>query len=351
MVAGWAPYRFGHWAWVDPWGWTWIDDAPWGFAPFHYGRWAFRNNAWAWVPGAHHGHPVYAPAVVTFIGGAGWRPGQAPGGSVGWFPLGPHEPYVAPYRSDRTRLHNIDVQHFNYANRNVPGAVTFVPEEAFVRGQPTSQAALQLSNNEMVQAPVRGAVAPLVPQKESLLGGFGATRGSVAQPPASVLSRPVVARLTPPPRAAPFASRQQVLSAHPGQPLDAGTMANLRQSGPASRPQVRVVTPGYPRGGVGQPSPMPQGQVRGNQPFRPSNGLPQGPIERASPSFSRSSSQGQMPRQPTAQQRWPQIDRQQRVRQPMAPMQPSRPPQVSRPALPAPAAPPWQPSSGGGKSR
>ncbi len=348
VVAGWAPYRFGHWVWVDPWGWTWIDDAPWGFAPFHYGRWAFRNNAWAWVPGTHRGHPVYAPAVVTFIGGAGWRPGQAPGGSIGWFPLGPHEPYIAPYRSDRTRQHNIDVEHFNYANRNVPGAVTFVPEEAFVRGQPTSQAALQLSNNEMVQAPVRGAVAPLVPQKESLLGGFGAAHGSVAQPPASVLSRPVVARLTPPSRAVPFASRQQALLAHPGQPLDARTMATLRQSGPASRPQVRVVTPGYPRGG-GQPSLVPQGQVRGNQPFPSSRGLPGGRIERTSPSFPRSSAQGVTPRQPAAQQRWPQIYRQQRAGRPMAPM-PSRPPQVSRPPQmppqanrPVPATPQSQP--------
>jgi hypothetical protein len=31
----WAPYRYGRWAWVAPWGWTWIDLAPWGFAPFH----------------------------------------------------------------------------------------------------------------------------------------------------------------------------------------------------------------------------------------------------------------------------------------------------------------------------
>ena len=197
VTVGWAPYHFGHWVWVDPWGWTWIDDAPWGFAPFHYGRWAFRNNAWVWVPGAHIGHPVYAPALVTFVGGSGWRPDQAPGESVGWFPLGPHEPYIAPYRTDRTRLHNIDVQHFNYANRNVPGAVTVVPSETFVRGQPTSQAALRLSNSGFAQAPVRGAVAPLVPQKESLLGGFGPASHSAARPPVSVTSRPVVARLTP----------------------------------------------------------------------------------------------------------------------------------------------------------
>src|SRR6185437_7219600 len=41
VSTGWAPYREGHWAWIDPWGWTWVDDEPWGFAPFHYGRWAY----------------------------------------------------------------------------------------------------------------------------------------------------------------------------------------------------------------------------------------------------------------------------------------------------------------------
>ena len=260
-VAGWAPYRFGHWAWVDTWGWTWIDDAPWGFAPFHYGRWAYRSNAWVWVPGAHIGHPVYAPALVTFVGGAGWRPTQAPGESVGWFPLGPHEPYVAPYRSDRTRQHNIDVEHFNYVNRNVPGAVTVVPNETFVRGQPAGKAALKLPNDEFGKAPVRGAVSPLVPQKESLLGSSNSTRGRVAQPPASIMSRPVVARLTPPPQTVPFAARQQALAAHPGQPLDAGTLSNLSRSAPAARSPVTVVTP---KKSVGQPSVSPQPQAKGS---------------------------------------------------------------------------------------
>jgi hypothetical protein len=62
--AEWAPYRYGHWNWVEPWGWTWIDDAPWGFAPFHYGRWAHVDNRyWAWVPGPRNAAPVYAPAL------------------------------------------------------------------------------------------------------------------------------------------------------------------------------------------------------------------------------------------------------------------------------------------------
>ena len=79
VVAGWAPYRFGHWAWVEPWGWTWIDDASWGFAPFHYGRWAYIGGGWGWVPGRMvvGVRPVYAPALVAFVGGGGVGVGVA----------------------------------------------------------------------------------------------------------------------------------------------------------------------------------------------------------------------------------------------------------------------------------
>src|ERR1035441_183444 len=83
---GWAPYHFGHWVWVDPWGWTWIDDAPWGFAPFHYGRWAYAGAGWVWVPGAMAARPVYAPALVAFVGFGG-------AGMTAGFPLGPGEVY------------------------------------------------------------------------------------------------------------------------------------------------------------------------------------------------------------------------------------------------------------------
>ncbi|MES1265149.1 MAG: DUF6600 domain-containing protein, partial [Variovorax sp.] len=37
VAVGWAPYAYGRWVSISPWGWTWIDDAPWGYAPFHYG--------------------------------------------------------------------------------------------------------------------------------------------------------------------------------------------------------------------------------------------------------------------------------------------------------------------------
>ncbi len=71
---GWAPYHDGHWVWVEPWGWTWVDDAPWGFAPCHYGRWVYGGGYWGWSPGPAVivARPVYAPALVAFVGGEHW---------------------------------------------------------------------------------------------------------------------------------------------------------------------------------------------------------------------------------------------------------------------------------------
>ena len=51
VVVDWAPYRYGHWVWLNLWGWTWIDDQPWGFAPCHYGRWIHGTRGWGWAAG------------------------------------------------------------------------------------------------------------------------------------------------------------------------------------------------------------------------------------------------------------------------------------------------------------
>lgn len=71
VAQDWAPYRDGSWTWIAPWGWTWVDNAPWGYAPFHYGRWVQVNHRWAWAPGRHIGRPVWAPALVGWVGGGG----------------------------------------------------------------------------------------------------------------------------------------------------------------------------------------------------------------------------------------------------------------------------------------
>ncbi len=97
VAIGWAPYTFGHWVWIDPWGWTWVDEEPWGFAPFHYGRWVFATGAWCWVPGPIVARPVFAPALVRWVGGTPWR-GHPPGQAISWAPLGPRQVYHPWYR-------------------------------------------------------------------------------------------------------------------------------------------------------------------------------------------------------------------------------------------------------------
>jgi hypothetical protein len=158
---GWAPYRFGRWAWVSPWGWTWIDDAPWGFAPFHYGRWVWYRDAWGWTPGRWVARPVYAPALVAWIGGShfgvGVQIGAAP--PVGWFPLAPFEPFVPWYGVSPRYVQGINSGHvtqvdprlwqspdtfvgrFPYANRFREPAVTVVPGGTLVGRQPVAPAA------------------------------------------------------------------------------------------------------------------------------------------------------------------------------------------------------------------
>ncbi|UQV46336.1 hypothetical protein KIV45_04810 [Janthinobacterium lividum] len=102
VPAGWAPYSDGRWTWIAPWGWTWVDNAPWGYAPSHYGRWVLLGHRWGWAPGRERGRVPWAPALVGWVGGnhgpnSGPQHGQRPG--VGWFPLSPHERYVPGYRT------------------------------------------------------------------------------------------------------------------------------------------------------------------------------------------------------------------------------------------------------------
>ncbi len=117
VPADWAPYREGHWSYVAPWGWTWIDNEPWGFAPFHYGRWVQYGGRWGWVAAApdapYEPYPVYAPAMVSFVdvGGAalaGFAAGAFVGGAIGWFPLGFREPYYPSYHVSERYLQHIN---------------------------------------------------------------------------------------------------------------------------------------------------------------------------------------------------------------------------------------------------
>src|SRR5579863_10010434 len=263
---GWAPYHDGHWAWIAPWGWTWVDDEPWGFAPFHYGRWAFFGGGWGWCPGPIAIAPMYAPALVGWIGGGGggFSFGVGIGVGVGWFPLGYGEPFIPGYRVspgyfnrvnvsntvinrnvnitnvyNNTYINNRQVTNINYVNRNVNGAVTAVPQSAFVGGRSVAQSAIAVPRGQLASARI-GASPGFAPQTASVLGGRAATS---YRPPASVVNRAVVARTPPPAAPVPFARQQAAIAQNGGRPLAAAQVQTLQRSAPAPRQPVRVMNP------------------------------------------------------------------------------------------------------------
>ncbi|HET9406132.1 MAG TPA: DUF6600 domain-containing protein [Candidatus Sulfotelmatobacter sp.] len=263
---GWAPYHEGHWAWVDPWGWTWVDEDPWGYAPFHYGRWAFIGARWGWIPGPVAVAPVFAPALVVFVGGGG----PAFGGNVAWFPLGPREVYVPSYRVsegyvnrvnisnttvNQTTITNVynttivknntTINNVTYVNRNVSGAVTAVPQRAFTSAQPVARAAVAVNPQQLRAAQVSSRVA-VAPTSNAVLGAHANTAGHVAAPPAAVASRPVIAKNTPPPPPPAFAQRQQALAAHPGEAIPRAQLERMTTPAARAQTQVHVAPPGKP---------------------------------------------------------------------------------------------------------
>ena len=298
VAAGWAPYHEGHWVWISPWGYTWVDDSPWGYAPFHYGRWVTVGGRWGWVAGPVAVRAVYAPALVVFIGGGGVGVGF--GGNVGWFPLGPREVYVPSYHVSReyvnrvnisnTTVNNVqitnvynttiinkttNITNVTYANRNVRGAVTAVPQRAFASAQPVGRAAVAMNARQIARAPVSARVA-VAPTRDSVLGAKFATANRVTAPPLAVMNRQVIAKRTPPPPPVPFAKQQQALAAHPGQPLARSEVRKLRPAAAeASHPMVKQAPPGKPAtANVGRPGNQPGNQPNAARPGQPASTLP-----------------------------------------------------------------------------
>jgi Family of unknown function (DUF6600) len=279
VAPGWAPYRFGHWVWIDPWGWTWVDDAPWGFAPFHYGRWVWWGGAWGWAPGPiGFRRPYYAPALVGWIGGGGFGIGFGFGGGCGWFPLGwgePFYPWYGGYRGGRlssgyvrnvnitntniTNITNVTNNYYNnrvppnarFRNRTVPGAVTAAPRSALASGQAINKVGRAVPKAELGRGQLVRNI-DVKPTREAMLGGHKPlTRGL---PPASAVNRPVVTRARPPARtpvsrsvaertgASPNPSRN-VPQGRPGNAPRTTNPASTVRSGEISTPAHNVPRP------------------------------------------------------------------------------------------------------------
>lgn len=235
VPAGWEPYRTGRWQYVKPWGWTWVDEQPWGFAPYHYGRWANRNNRWSWVPPQRETRPVYAPALVAFIGGIELSVslGQQSRAPVGWFPLAPREAYVPPYTTNRDYYNNVnrsnriqeamledrwqhaqrrdsdrdrsrpDQQRFVPANQRY---ATVVPSEDFVRSRPVARALIKVALDKLTAAPVARVSAPPAPAQSV----------NAAPPPSAPAATPPAA--TPPAATTPPGTRPGATAPAPNTP-------------------------------------------------------------------------------------------------------------------------------------
>ena len=248
VAVGWAPYRYGHWVWIEPWGWTWVGDEAWGFAPYHYGRWVNIESRWGWVPGPVGVYPVYAPALVAFVGGSGFGISVSYGGPIGWFPLAPGELYFPSYATsggyfaalnisnttiNRTTVNNyygamasnsVNMARMNYANRNVAGATTAVSAGAFASARPVADSMVPANGAALRNARVMSRAA-VTPTQSSVLGAGG----RAAAAPASAMSRSVVATRSPPAIPASFAERSALLQRTPGQPLSAAQANTLAQ--------------------------------------------------------------------------------------------------------------------------
>ena len=298
-VVGWAPYRYGHWVWISPWGWTWVDDEPWGFAPFHYGRWVVVRGVWGWVPcpprpvAVAYVRPVYAPALVAWVGGPHFSVGIGIGGGggvgVAWFPLGPRDVYCPSYHVSQTYVRNVNISNttvinethvtnvyntvyvnkttnvtnITYQNQTAPNAVTATSHQAFTSAQPVGRNMVKVDAREVVSAPVVPMTPAVAPQQRSVLGAGAEAR---VRPPAAVLARPVVAKVAPPPPPAPFVRQQQVIQANGGRPPAVSQIRQVQaENAQQARAAVKIAPPAQPATPRNAQANRPAGNMQGNQ--------------------------------------------------------------------------------------
>ena len=311
-IVGWAPYRYGHWVWISPWGWTWVDDAPWGFAPFHYGRWVTVGGVWGWVPcapraivGVTYVRPVYAPALVAWVGGPHFSVGIGIGGGggvgVAWFPLGPREVFVPSYHVSRTYVTNVNVSNttvnntvvnnyynnvvvnknvtnIKYVNQTAPNGVTATSQQNFTSAQPVGRNMMRVDRREVESAQVNPTTPTVAPQQRSVLG---AGAGGAARPPSRFQERSVVAKTPPPPAPVSFVEQQQAIQANGGRPPAVSQMRQVQmqtENAQQARPNIKIAPPsqpatpqnvrangsGQPQNNNGYPPGQPQTNIQNN---------------------------------------------------------------------------------------
>lgn len=101
VAPGFTPYGSnGYWVFTEA-GWTWVSNYPWGWAPFHYGRW-FTD-------------PIYGPIwVPDNEWGPGWVTWRRSEGYFGWAPIGPGVSISVAY----SNAYNLPYNQWVFVRRN-----------------------------------------------------------------------------------------------------------------------------------------------------------------------------------------------------------------------------------------
>jgi hypothetical protein len=281
VPVGWAPYRNGQWRWVRPWGWTWVDYAPWGYAPFHYGRWVTIGNRWGWWPGGYIARPVWAPALVGFVGSGVSVTVGFGGPVVGWYPLAPWHRYRPHYRHGNTYVTVINHNIINQPPRGVPPNVnqrggTMVPGPRF--RDPVMKVALPTKSEKLAE------LQPIAPPPRTI-APKAAVDGMVRRPQPVQATAPSSGAQTPAPMAPPAKRVVPPMAADPAPNRGASPQPAL----PGNDPAPLAQPPGYKRvepkpQPSGRPEPQP-GMVSPPQPraHLPSDQLPPGQKPKVSP--------------------------------------------------------------------
>lgn len=256
VPVGWAPYRFGRWRWVSPWGWTWVDAAPWGYAPFHYGRWVMIGGRWGWWPGNFVARPVWAPALVGFVGAGGASVSVGFGGPVvGWYPLAPWHAYRPHYRTNTTYVTVINQTIIQRPPPGVPRDLTqrpgstWVPQQRF--HEPVAKVRLPAQTEKI--ADLQPTVPPPRPVRTAPISDDVRAIGPGRVAPPQVRGTPGIAQATP------------KFSTTPPQPLP-GANGTLSQPAPIRSVEPRATPP--------TPSPQPEVEAPRPKPHVPAELVP-----------------------------------------------------------------------------
>jgi len=270
---------------------------------------------------------------------------------VGWVPLGPGEVYVPASRVTRRYFQDVNGSNSSrltpayiariegnpalqdrYINRDVPGALTVVPQSNFTAGQPVGRH--RIAPPPQFQSANFAARAPgIAPERASVVGGLSLNR--VRSPPATAIDRPVVTHRPPPPAPPSFERQAAAIAANGGLPLDTAQLRALR--GPvATRAPATTFAAQAAAPGAAAATPAPGATVYRGIPER----SPQ--FQAASPPTTTNvfqqrdreiQEQRRAQQQDRIQQEQPRRQTQSQAQQPSTPPPPGLQPQVAQPQV------------------